>query len=187
MAEATVAAVAGILHIRLVTGEAPPFIGLLGALADVVLSPYLNAESLQPQLAKAQRLGSTIATERTTPPPPAPSRADVEIPRSVRSLSAYRARGCLLHIAEHPGASNTQVADATGVRYQGQMLTLLARLEGEDLLVKRSKGRRASQRVVVDTPRRIGRTGARRAATQHSIRFTTAGARSAASPYNARP
>lgn len=140
MAEATVAAVAGILHMRLVTGEAPPFIGLLGALAGVVLSPYLDAESLQPQLAKAQHLGSTIATEPTTPPPPASRRVNVEVPRSVRSLSAYRARGCLLHLAEHPGASNTHVAHATGVRYQGQMSTLLARLEREGLLVKRPKG-----------------------------------------------
>ena len=139
MAEATVAAVAGILHIRLVTGEAPPFIGLLGTLAGVVLSPYLDAESLQPQLAKAQHLGSTIATERISPPPPATHRADVKVPRNVRSLSAYRARECLLHLAEHLGASNAQVADAIGVRYQGQMSTLLGRLEGEGLLVKRAK------------------------------------------------
>ncbi len=153
MAEATVAAVAGILHIRLVTGEAPPFIGLLGALAGVVLSPYLDAESLQPELAKAQRLGSTIAAERTTPPPPAPRRVDVKVPRSVRSLSSYRARGCLLHLAEHPGASNTQVAHATGVRYQGQMSTLLARLEGEGSAPQTLQRDGTSQRVVVDTPR----------------------------------
>jgi AcrR family transcriptional regulator len=140
MAEATVAAVAGILHIRLVTGEAPPFIGLLGELAGVVLSPYLDAESLQRELAKAQRLASMIAVEPTTTIPPAHPRVDVEVPRSVGSLGAYRARGCLLHLAEHPGASNAQVAHATGVRYQGQMSTLLTRLEREGLLVKRSKG-----------------------------------------------
>ncbi len=58
----------------------------------------------------------------------------MEIPRRVRSLGAYRARQCLLYLAEHPGASNTHVAQAIGVRYQGQMSVLLTGLEKEGLL-----------------------------------------------------
>ncbi len=82
-AEATIASVAGILQIRLVTGEAPPFIDLLAPLAGVVLSPYLDAPSLQRELERAQRLARTIAAERPSHPPPAPPQTDVDIPRRV--------------------------------------------------------------------------------------------------------
>jgi hypothetical protein len=139
-AVATIVSVAGILHARLVTGEAPPFIDLLAPLADVVLSPYLDPRALRRAIERAERLARSIASERASHPPPAPAQADVEIPRRVRTLSAYRARQCLLHLAEHPGSSNAQVAQAIDVRYQGQMSILLTGLEDEGLLSKRSNG-----------------------------------------------
>jgi AcrR family transcriptional regulator len=138
-AEATIASVAGILHMRLVTGKAPPFIDLLGPLASVVLSPYLDEGSLQNALDRAECLARlTIAGRASHAPPPA--RADVKIPKKLRSLGAHRVRRSLLYIAEHRGASNIEIAQSIGVRHQSQISALLGRLEGDGLLVKHAQG-----------------------------------------------
>jgi len=138
-AEATIVSVAGILHMRLVTGKAPPFIDLLSPLAGVVLSPYLDGCSLQRELDRAERLARSIVAERPSSLP-TPAQADVEIPRRVRNLNAYRAHQSLLHLAKHPGVSNTKIAQAIGVRHQSQISTLLTGLEREGLLTKCSEG-----------------------------------------------
>jgi AcrR family transcriptional regulator len=142
MPEATIAAVAGILHMRLVTGKAPPFIDLLAPLASVVLSPYLGTgRSLQEAHDKAERLAQSIAAvERPPRPPSTPARAHVEIPKKVRNPNAYRVRLSLLHLANHRGASNAEIARAIGVLYASQISALLTRLERDGLLAKRSRG-----------------------------------------------
>jgi AcrR family transcriptional regulator len=66
-AEATIASVASILHNRLVTGEAPPFIDLLAPLASLVLSLYLGGDSLQKALDRAEDVARSIATVERSP------------------------------------------------------------------------------------------------------------------------
>jgi AcrR family transcriptional regulator len=139
-AEATIASVAGILHNRLVTGKAPPFIDLLGPLAGVVLSPYLDGDSLRKELDRAERLAQSIAAKRPPHAPSAAAQPHVEIPKKVRSPSAYRVRQSLLHLANHRGASNGEIARAIGVPFPSQISTLLTRLERDGLLAKRSGG-----------------------------------------------
>jgi hypothetical protein len=51
----------------------------------------------------------------------------------------------LIHIAEHPGASNRQIAQAIGVRDEGQASKLLCRLDHLGLAVNRSQGHKAGE------------------------------------------
>jgi AcrR family transcriptional regulator len=136
IAEAAVASVAGILHMRLVAGQAPPFIGLLGELAAIVVIPYYGAEAA----AEAERIGDrrarAIVRERSSKPP----NTRVPIPKELHHARARRARACVLYVAENPGASNQKIATGIGIRHLGQASTLLARLEELELLHKRAGG-----------------------------------------------
>ncbi len=137
-AEAVVASVAGILHTRLVRGEAPPFIDLLAPLVGVVLAPYLDAETIARQVHRAERLARSISEERASHPPRPP--ASVAIRHGLSNPGAHRARLCVLDLADHPGASNRAVGERIGVSHAGQMSGVLARLARKGLLVKRSGG-----------------------------------------------
>jgi AcrR family transcriptional regulator len=134
--EATVAAVAGILHARLVALQAPPFIDLLGELAALVVAPYLGFREAE----EAARLGAArsraIARERSS----RPRHRRVAIPSQLHHARASRARACVLYVAEHPGASNRKIAVGIGIRHVGQASTLLSRLERLQVLTKRAGG-----------------------------------------------
>jgi AcrR family transcriptional regulator len=137
-AEASVASVAGILHTRLVTGEAPPFIGLLGQLVGLVVCPYLDPHDVVREVRRGEALAQTI-TERhassSSPPPPA-----VQLPAALRHPGAYRARACVIFIASNPGTSNKAIAVGIGVPHLGQVSELLARLARGGLLRKHAGG-----------------------------------------------
>ena len=135
-AEAMVVAVAGLLHARVVSCEAPPFINLLGELTELVVSPFLGPK----EAAEARRIGDersqAIARERFARPPA----LRVTIPKQLHHARASRARACVLYVAEHPGASNQKIATGIGIRHLGQASTLLARLEEIEVLTKRPGG-----------------------------------------------
>jgi DNA-binding PadR family transcriptional regulator len=80
------------------------------------------------------------------------------IPTFVCDPAAHRVRLCLLYVAEHPGASNRQIAAGIGITHKGQISTLLSRLASEGLLVKRSTGigRRNIWRLTQDGDRVAG-------------------------------
>jgi AcrR family transcriptional regulator len=134
-AEAVVASVAGILHARLVTGEAPPFFNLLGALAALVIGPYVDRQSLGEQISRAEQLAQISSEQHASQ-----QQSAMSIPNALRAPGAYRARDCLLYVAKYPGASNRAVADGIGITHHGQMSTLLGRLEREGLLTKHAAG-----------------------------------------------
>jgi AcrR family transcriptional regulator len=137
-AEACVASIAGILHSRLVTGDAPPFIVLLGQLLGLVLSPYLEPCDVVREIDRAEQMAQVIATERR--PTPAPSHIATRLPAGLQHPGAYRARLCVLFLAENAGASNKAVAAGIGVSSLGQASELLKRLAGLGLLTKRTGG-----------------------------------------------
>jgi AcrR family transcriptional regulator len=138
-AETAVNAVAGALHARIVRGEAPPFLSLLGPLSGVALVPYLDARALAKQVKVAERMGDSIALERSARPAAGAARLDT-LSRGLANPSAYRARQCLRYVAAHPGASNGEVGEGVGVSHGGQISTLLARLAREGLLGKHAGG-----------------------------------------------
>jgi AcrR family transcriptional regulator len=135
-AEAAVVSVAGILHTRLVAHQVPPFINLLGELAELIMFPFLGAQ----EAAEAARLGArrarAIAREHSSRPPD----RRVPIPKQLHHARASRARACVLYLAENPGASNQKIATGIGIRHLGQASTLLARLEELEMLTKQAGG-----------------------------------------------
>jgi AcrR family transcriptional regulator len=137
-AEASVASVAGILHTRLVTGEAPPFIGLLGQLVGLVVCPYLDPHEVVREVKRGEMLAQTIAEKRASSPS-LPS-TTVQLPAALSHPGAYRARSCVTFIAANPGASNKQVAAGIDVPHLGQVSELLARLARGGLLRKHAGG-----------------------------------------------
>ena len=134
--EATVVAVAGILHARLVSLKAPPFIDLLGELAGLMVAPYLGLREAEEATRIGEERSKAIARERSARPP----HLRIEVPTQLHHARASRARACVLYIAENPGASNRTIATGIGIKHVGQASTLLARLEKLEMLTKETGG-----------------------------------------------
>jgi AcrR family transcriptional regulator/DNA-binding MarR family transcriptional regulator len=127
-AEGVVGAVLAVLHARLANGGAPAMAALLGPLLGIVVLPY------QGQAAAARELAR---------PAPARRRAIRSGGNPLHGLDmrlTYRTVRVLLTIADGPGASNREVADAAGVADQGQISKLLARLEHLGLIENSGAG-----------------------------------------------
>lgn len=93
-------------------------LGLLNPLVSMAVLPYLGPAAARRELAKpvpAARNGAR------------PAGADPL--RDLDMRLTYRTIRVLLAIGAHPGASNRQVADGSGIRDQGQISKLLSRLE----------------------------------------------------------
>ncbi len=159
-AEASVASVAGILHTRLVTGEAPRFIGLLGQLVGLVVCPYLDPYEVITEIKRSEDLARKIAEERSSSS--SPPIASVQLPAGQRHPGAFRARSCVIFIATHPGASNKEIAAGIGMSHLGQVSELLARLARNGLLQKHAEGAGPPQPVVAHALREAARTSAQR-------------------------
>jgi len=136
MTEATVASVLGILRRRVLNGGAPPFIALLGPLAEVVIAPYFGPSVA----ARAARRGRERACELLAEQSPAPSSQDVEVPEMLRHASSHRMRACLEYLDGTPHASNGAVAENIGISHSGQISMLLNRLYRGGLLLKECGG-----------------------------------------------
>lgn len=137
--EGVIASVVGVLHARLVSGEAPPFIDLLGPLIGLVLLPYLDASALAAQVERAETMSAEISRGAPGHPLDEPNQTH-EIPDALKDPVAYRARQCVLYLARYPGSSNRQIALGIGVNHQGQISTLLGRLARMGLLVRHQQG-----------------------------------------------
>ena len=137
-AEASVASVAGILHTRLVMGEAPPFISLLGQLVGLVVCPYLEPHDVVREIKRGERLSQSIAEKHASSSSP-PS-TTMQLPAVLRHPGAFRARSCVTFIAANPGASNKEIAAGIGMPHLGQVSELLARLARNGLLHKHAGG-----------------------------------------------
>lgn len=132
MPEATVASILGILRRRVLSGDAPPFIPLLGPLAGVVVAPYLGPSAA----ARAATRGGERAAELLAEQQPQAAPEDIEVPEMLRRASSHRLRACLQYLADHPRSSNGAVAESIGISHSGQVSTLLDRLHGNGLLIK---------------------------------------------------
>jgi AcrR family transcriptional regulator len=117
-AEGIVGGVLSILHSRLLQDSPGTFIELAGALASMVVLPYLGPAAARKEL--------------TMPAPKAPAkprRAERSLLSQLDMRLTYRTVRVLLAVAASPGDSNRGVADRAGVGDQGQISKLLARLE----------------------------------------------------------
>jgi AcrR family transcriptional regulator len=127
-AEGIVGAVLAVLHARLTEPEPRPMVRLLAPLMGVIVLPYQ---------------GRTIAERETqrSAPRRRPAAAPAADPlRDLEMRLTYRTVRVLVAIAAHAGASNREVADASGVADQGQISKLLVRLERIGLIANVGEG-----------------------------------------------
>jgi AcrR family transcriptional regulator len=127
-AEGVVGGVLAIIQARLLSEEAEPLADLLGQLMSLILLPYLGSAAAKRELKRPALRG--VATQLG-------GRSAVE---GIGMRLTYRTACVLRAIAEHPGASNREVAERAGVVDQGQISKLLSRLENLGLIVNVGRG-----------------------------------------------
>jgi AcrR family transcriptional regulator len=132
-AEGVVGAIFAVLHTRLLDGGREPLTNLLGPLMSMIVLPYLGARAASRELSR-----------------PVPEiRRDLRLPVRTRSKDpldgldmrlTYRTVRVLTVIAEHPGASNREIAEGSGIADQGQISKLLTRLARLSLVENTGEG-----------------------------------------------
>jgi hypothetical protein len=123
-AEGVVGAICAVLHARILDGE-EPLTDLLAPLMSMIVLPYLGAGAARRELSRPP-----IEVARDGAPKTLAQAADPLHGLNIRLT--YRTVRVLMAISDHPGASNRQVAEGSGIADQGQiskLLTRLARLE----------------------------------------------------------
>jgi AcrR family transcriptional regulator len=160
--EGTFAAVLGIIETHLRERRPGTLLELLGPLMGLVVAPYLGLEAARREAELGGVLAARLASERVAggvgagngaardaardgPAPDAAAAAGAApalvLPGMLANPSAHRARGCVLYLAAHPGASNSEIAHGIGVRGKEQISKLLARLADQQLVAKSSHGK----------------------------------------------
>jgi AcrR family transcriptional regulator/DNA-binding MarR family transcriptional regulator len=125
-AEGVVGAVFSVLFARLIEPERRPLDELLNPLTAMIVLPYLGQVPAARELARP-RLETHL-------PPGRPMRDALD---GLQMRITYRTLRVLAAIAEQPGASNRQIANAAGVSDPGQISKLLRRLERYGLIGNR--------------------------------------------------
>jgi AcrR family transcriptional regulator len=137
MADVAIGSVLGLVRRRLLLGGAPPFVALLGPLAEIVVALYLGPRAAGRAADAGCERARALLDQRVA----APRRRQVdEVPKLLRRANSHRMRMCVRHLAEHPGSSNAEVGAGAGISHHGQVSVLLKRLHGEGLLEKEAGG-----------------------------------------------
>jgi AcrR family transcriptional regulator len=124
-AEGVVGAVSSVIHARILDRDQRPLTELTGALMAMIVQPYLGSAAAQRELEQPLEVEQhPISVHRL--------RADPfkDLPMRL----TYRTVRVLCSIADMPGASNKQVARASGIGDEGQTSKLLKRLHSYRLI-----------------------------------------------------
>jgi AcrR family transcriptional regulator len=127
-AEGVVGAVLAIVQARLLSPDPEPLRNLQGQLMSLILLPYMGGAVAKRELKRTVSRSSHA---------PAGGRSAVE---GIGMRLTHRTACVLRAIAEHPGASNREVANLAGIVEQGQISKLLSRLENLELIVNVGQG-----------------------------------------------
>ncbi len=132
-AEGVVGAIVTVLHTHVLQGRKEPATDLLGPLMSVIVLPYLGA--------------GPAGRELNRPPVPRVRRArrparGKDPLEGLNVRLTYRTVLVLMALAQHPGASNREVAEGSGIVDQGQVSKLLRRLAGLSLIENVGDGQR---------------------------------------------
>jgi AcrR family transcriptional regulator len=126
-AEGVVGGIVAVLHTRLLEDTDEPLSALLGSLMSMIVLPYLGARAASREL-RRQAPEAPLPKARREPP----GRRDPLEGLNMRLT--YRTVRVLMVIRSAPGASNREIAAASGVVDQGQISKLLNRLARLDLV-----------------------------------------------------
>jgi hypothetical protein len=132
-AQGLVGGVVAVLHTRLVRDDPEPFATLLGPLMSMIVLPYLGPAAA----AEEHRVdhGRHRRRKRRVRRKPVNDPLD-----GLKMRLTYRTMLVLAVVAEHPGASNREIAEGSGIVDQGQISKLLSRLAGLGLLENSGAG-----------------------------------------------
>jgi AcrR family transcriptional regulator len=130
-AEGVVGAVFAIVHARILArGKSGALIDLLGPLMGMIVLPYMGQGAAAKELLRPAPKLRRSASRMTRDPL-----------EGLDMRLTYRTVRVLMAIAGRSGASNRQVATASGISDQGQISKLLARLDGLGLIHNTGEGR----------------------------------------------
>jgi AcrR family transcriptional regulator len=132
-AEGVVGAVFAVIHTRLLEGQRKPLSTLLGPLMSTIVLPYLGTRAASKELSRpipSPRRDARGAAR-------SPSRDPLE---GLDMRLTYRTVRVLMVIGGHPGASNREIAEGSGIADQGQISKLLTRLRRLELVENRGEG-----------------------------------------------
>jgi AcrR family transcriptional regulator/DNA-binding MarR family transcriptional regulator len=132
-AEGIVGGVFAVIHTRVLDDSDEPLTDLLGPLMSMIVLPYLGARAATRELG---RPAVEVARERQVRPR-SRSRDPLE---GLNMRLTYRTVRVLMVIAEHPGASNREIAEGSGIIDQGQISKLLNRLARLNLVENHGEG-----------------------------------------------
>jgi len=137
MPEVAIGAVLGLIRRRMLIGEAPPFVALLGPLAETLVAFYLGPSAAARAADRGRQRARALLDERVG----APKRRQVdEVPKLLRRANAHRMRMCVRYLAGNPGSSNNEIGEGVDVSHPGQVSVLLGRLLEAGLLEKDQGG-----------------------------------------------
>ena len=134
-AEGIVGGIFAVLHTRLLEAREEPLTSLLGPFMSMTVLPYLGARAADRELA---RPAPEPATKRR---PRNQSRSHDPL-EGLNMRLTYRTVRVLMHLAGHPGASNRDVAEGSGIIDQGQISKLLDRLGRLQLVENHGAGQK---------------------------------------------
>jgi AcrR family transcriptional regulator len=132
-AEGVVGAIFAVLHTRVLEGGKESLTDLLGPLMSMIVLPYLGAKAASRELSRPPL---EISRDKRSGGPTR-SRDPLE---GLNMRLTYRTVRVLMAIAEHPGASNREIAEGSGIVDQGQISKLLGRLARLNLVENLGEG-----------------------------------------------
>jgi AcrR family transcriptional regulator len=161
----------GLIHTHLVTSEGP-LLELLGPLTGLVTVPFLDFSEVEAEVARAERLAEAIkradgsgrvgpvdavpsgqrAIGSPVPPSPGSPAPSLQGSPAPPVPGTRRGRECLLYLADHPGASNSEIAAAIGIAHRSQISKLLSSLSLEGLVAKLPRERSGTPNAWLLTP-----------------------------------
>jgi AcrR family transcriptional regulator len=148
-AEGMVGAIFAVLYTRVLEHGDQPLTDLLGSLMSMIVLPYLGAKAAGRELARP--------LPEVSGAPPTDALAEPRDPlEGLNMRLTYRTVRVLMVIAEHPGASNRELAEGSGIIDQGQISKLLNRLARLKLVENLGEGQeRGAANAWYLTPRGV--------------------------------
>ena len=117
-----------VIHDRLLAPDAGPLSDLAGPLMSMIVFPYLGPAAAAREMRRRPRSPARRSPARPEQPPAGNPLGELG------TRLTYRTIRVLGFVAEHPGASNREIAEGGGVADQGQISKLLIRLASLDLI-----------------------------------------------------